>query len=445
MAGALKSKRRQLTATVDSVNLRGEGVTRVDGKVYFIDGTLPGELIEFEVTRQRKRHGTGKLLRIVHSDAASGRVEPDCRYSGICGGCSLRHYQREMQLKSKQQALIDALLHIGKVKPETIMPPISGEWLHYRRKARLGVRHVEKKGGALVGFREKNSGYITALDQCLTLTEPISNLLPPLKALVNQLSVKHDLPQIEVAQGDNQISLVFRHLIPPSIGDLDAIMRFSMDFDVQSYLQPKGIDSIRPCYPKEPQALYYTLDQYKLRIYFSVTDFVQVNAQANQMLLSKAIELLDPKSDEIILDLYCGLGNFSLPVAKRCEQVFAVEGDLRMVEKARFNAQYNQIENIEFLMQDLSDPSGGFTWLNRGIDKVLLDPARAGAALMCEKIGRLKVPTIVYASCNPATLARDADILVNTCGYRLTRAGIVNMFPHTAHVESIALFERQPK
>ena len=442
MANAIKHKNKRLSATIESVTLQGEGVTRVDGKVYFINGALPGELIEFEVIKNRKRHGAGKLLSIVNSDRASGRVEPDCQYFGICGGCSLRHYQRELQLKSKQQALTDAFTHIGNVAAESIIPAISGDWLHYRRKARLGIRFVEKKGGALVGFREKSSSYITALNRCFTLTEPISDLLPALTMLVNQLSIKRNLPQIEIAQGDNQISLVFRHLQPLTNEDLVAIKQFSIDLNVQTYLQPKGLDSIRPCYPSQPQELYYMLDDYKLRFYFSATDFVQVNAQANQMLLGKAIELLDPNPNDVILDLYCGLGNFSLPIALHCKQVFAVEGDLRMVNRAGHNAAYNKIQNVEFQMQDLSAEQADFSWLNREFDKVLLDPARSGAALMCKKVATMKIPKIVYVSCNPATLARDAGILVHSHGYNLKHAGIINMFPHTAHVESIALFER---
>ena len=391
MANAIKNKNRQLSGIIESVTLQGEGVTRVDGKVYFVNGALPGEQVEFEVSKNRKRHGTGKLLNVLSSSATSGRVEPDCQYSGVCGGCSLRHYERDLQLKSKQQALIDAFAHIGNVTPQRIIPAISEDWLHYRRKARLGIRYVEKKGGALVGFREKNTSYITPLDKCLTLTDSISKLLTPLALLVNQLSIKKELPQIEVAQGDNQISLVFRHLTELDESDVAKIRQFSIDFNVQTFLQSKGLDSIRPCYPPDPQELYYTLDEYSLRFYFSATDFIQVNAQANQLLLNKAIEMLDLKSGDTVLDLYCGIGNFSLPIAQHCKQVFAVEGDLRLVKKANHNASYNQINNVEFQMRDLSDKQADFSWLNKGFDKVLLDPARSGAALMCEKLAALKI------------------------------------------------------
>lgn len=433
---------KHLSARIESVTLKGEGVARVEGKVYFIDGALPGEQVEFEVRKSRKRHAIGRLVRVAETDAGSGRVEPDCRYSGVCGGCSLRHYQRNLQLDSKQQSLIDALSHIGNVTPLEMMPAIAGDWIHYRRKARLGIRYVDKKGGALVGFREKNSHYITPLERCLTLTEPLSDLLVPLTALLNRLSIKRELPQIEVAEGENHISLVFRHLAPMSEKDIAQVKQFAIDHKVQTYLQPGGLDSIRPCYPADPQILYYSLNEYGLRIYFSATDFVQVNAQANQMLLKKAMELLNPRPGETILDLYCGLGNFSLPIARHCKQVFAVEGDASMVGRANFNARHNQVDNIEFQTQDLSDDNAEFGWLNRGYDKVLLDPARSGAAVMCEKLAAVKIPEMVYISCNPATLARDAGLLVNTHGYTLTHAGIINMFPYTAHVESIAVFKR---
>ena len=420
---------------------QGEGVTRVDGKVYFIDGALPGETVEFEVLRNRKNHGRGKILSFLEQPDDLGRVEADCEYFGVCGGCSLRHYEKSRQLDSKQRTLIEAFEHIGKVTPHSILPAISGNWLNYRRKARLGIRYVEKKGGALVGFREKNTSFITPLNQCLTLTSSLSALLPDLAKLINQLSIKTMMPQIEVAQGDNKISLIFRNLQALNDEDLCLVEQFSQQHGVQSYLQPKGLDSIYPLYPAQPEPLYYELAQYKLRFYFSATDFIQVNAQANQLLLSQAMTLLEPRSDEKILDLYCGLGNFSLPIAQHCAQVMAVEGDQRLVEKANVNAKYNNIENVNFQKQDLSDEAGDYSWLDQSFDKVLLDPARSGAKLMTHKIAKRDIPRIVYVSCNPATLARDADVLVNTYGYKLTSAGIINMFPHTAHVESIALFE----
>ena len=431
-----------LSGTVESLTLEGDGVSRVDGKVYFVNGGLPGETVEFEVMRNRRKHGHAKLTNILETAQDSGRVESDCDYFGVCGGCSMRHYHKERQIEAKQQALMDAFERIGKVSPENIMPPIIGDWLHYRRKARLGIRYVEKKGGALVGFREKNNSFITALDQCLTLTKPISDLLPGLAHLVNQLSVKQKLPQIEVAQGDNQISLVFRHLDPLTDSDIELISAFSKTNQIQSYLQSKGLDSIRPLYPEQPEELFYELEQFGCRYYFSPTDFVQVNAQMNQLLVSKAIEFLDIQPGDEILDLYCGLGNFSLPLALQCKHVLGVEGDKRLVEKAKRNAEHNNVTNIDFELQDLSDESADFSWLSNKFNKILLDPARSGAALMCQQLAKLKPLKIVYISCNPATLARDAEILVQQGGYVLKQAGIANMFPHTAHIESIAIFER---
>ncbi len=431
-----------LSGTIESLTLEGEGVTRVDGKVYFVNGGLPGENVEFEVKRNRRKHGHAKLRKIIEAANDSGRVESDCEYFGVCGGCSMRHYQQDRQLEAKQRALLDAFERIGKVAPENVMPPLSGEWLHYRRKARLGIRYVEKKGGALVGFREKNNSFITALDKCLTLTKPISDLLPDLTQLVNKLSVKQKLPQIEVAQGDNQISLVFRHLEPLTDADQSLLLEFSKVNQIQSYLQPKGLDSIRPLYPQQPEELFYELEKFGLKFYFAPTDFIQVNAQANQLLINKTIELLDISSSDKILDLYCGLGNFSLPIVQQCDYVLGVEGDRHLVEKARRNAEANNLSNIDFDLKDLSDEGADFTWLNRKFSKVLLDPARSGAVLICQKLTKLKPAKIVYVSCNPATLARDAELLVHHGGYKLRQAGIVNMFPHTAHIESIAVFEQ---
>jgi len=431
-----------LTGTIESLTLEGEGVTRVDGKVYFVNGGLPGENVEFEVRRNRRKHGHATLTRIITAAKESGRVESDCHYFGVCGGCSMRHFEKDRQLEAKQQALLDAFERIGKVVVENVMLPLCADWLHYRRKARLGIRYVEKKGGALVGFREKNNSFITPLDQCLTLTIPISNLLPELTRLVNNLSVKRNLPQIEVAHGDNKISLIFRHLEPLTDTDLHLITQFSKTNDIQSYLQSKGLDSIKPLYPEQPEELYYELEQFNLKYYFAPTDFIQVNAQANQLLINKAMELLNIQANDKILDLYCGLGNFTLPIAQQCDHVLGVEGDQRLIEKARHNAVFNNLDNCYFEHQDLADEGGNFSWLNSEFNKVLLDPARSGALLMCEQLAKLKPSKIIYVSCNPATLARDAEILVHQGGYRLSHAGIVNMFPHTAHIESIAVFEQ---
>ncbi len=427
---------------IQSLTLEAQGVTRVDGKVYFVDGALPGETVEFEVKRSRRKHSHAKLLEIIERDDSNGRVEADCEYFGVCGGCSFRHYEQTRQLEVKQQALLDAFERIGKVLPEQVIKPITGDWLHYRRKARLGIRFVEKKGGALVGFREKNSSFITPLDQCLTLTKPLSALLPALASLVNQLSIKQKLPQIEIAQGDNQISLVFRHLEPLNQNDLDLMINFSMANNVQSYLQPKGLDSIHPLYPQSPEELFYELADCAVKFNFAATDFIQVNSQANQLLVNQAIEFLDLQHNDQVLDLYCGLGNFSLPIAQKCKSVLGVEGDKRLVDKAIANAKINNLDNVSFQQQDLSDQSVGFFWLNEKYNKVLLDPARSGAALICEQFTNYQPEKIVYVSCNPTTLARDANVLVNLAGYKLNQAGIINMFPHTAHIESIAVFER---
>ena len=431
-----------LRGQIESLTLEAQGVTRVDGKVYFVDGALPGETVEFEVKRSRRKHGHAKLLQIIEQNDSSGRIKADCEYFGVCGGCSFRHYEKTRQLDAKQQALLDAFERIGKVSPEQVMKPITGDWLHYRRKARLGIRFVEKKGGALVGFREKNSSFITPLNQCLTLTKPLSDLLPGLTELVNELSIRQKLPQIEVAQGDNKISLVFRHLEKLNNNDLDLIVNFAKANQIQAFLQPKGLDSIHPLFPDSPEELFYELADHKIKFYFAPTDFIQVNAQANHLLVNQAIDFLDLQADDQVLDLYCGLGNFSLPIAQKCKHVLGVEGDKRLIDKAVSNANINNLSNTTFQQQDLSDQNADFSWMTDPYNKVLLDPARSGAIEVCQQFVNYHPEKIVYVSCNPATLARDANILVNVAGYRLSQTGIVNMFPHTAHIESIAVFER---
>ncbi len=434
--------RAVLQGQIESLTLEGHGVTRVEGKVYFVDGALPGETVEFEVKRSRRKHGHAKLTQIIEANSDNGRVEPDCEYFGVCGGCSFRHYEPIRQLEAKQQALLDALERIGRVTPNQIIEPATADWLHYRRKARLGIRFVEKKGGALVGFREKGSSFITPLNQCFTLTKPLSDLLPGLAKLVNSLTIRQKLPQIEVAQGDNQISLVFRHLQALSQKDLDLIESFAKVNQIQAFLQPKGLDSIHPLYPKVPEELYYKLDDFDLRFYFAPTDFIQVNSKANQLLINMALDFLNLQADDRVLDLYCGLGNFSLPLAQKCKHVLGVEGDKRLVDKAIANADKNHLDNVTFQQQDLSDQQADFSWLSDQYNKVLLDPARSGAALVCQQFVNYKPEKIVYVSCNPTTLARDANVLTNLASYQLTHAGIINMFPHTAHIESIAVFER---
>ena len=432
-------KGAQHQAHIESLSHDGRGVTRVDGKVVFVDGALPGEQAEFVVTRKRRSHCDAKLVNLL--EASPLRVNPPCDVFGICGGCSLQHLNHDEQVLHKQNSLVDNLQRLGKVKPENLLTPLKGPVWNYRRKARLGIRYVEKKGGVLVGFRERGKSYITSLKKCLTLDSRFSFLLPGLHEVVEGLSCKTQIPQIECAAGDNDVALVFRHLEALTDNDHRLLITFAQQHHVQVWLQSGGLETIKPLEPESPQPLFYELPDFNLKLYFSPTDFTQVNADINQILVSRTIDLLTPCEKDNVLDLFCGLGNFTLPLATQSGQVAGIEGDAPLVQRGSANAKFNGLTNVQFLQADLFDAQ-----LNIELDfvpnKILLDPPRSGALEVIQQlVSRYKPERIVYVSCNPATLARDSDLLVNSFGYRLETAGVVNMFPHTSHIESIAVFE----
>ena len=406
----------------------------------FVEGALPGEDAEVRVFKQGKKFDVGAASALEHHSA--GRREPRCPHFGVCGGCATQHADERTQMAAKQRWLEDCLERIGKVKAETLLPIVYGEEWGYRHRARLSVRRVEKKGGVLVGFRERRSTYIADMRQCPVLPKAVSSLLPHLRALVESLSVRERLPQIEVAVGDDAIALVFRHLLPLTAEDENFFRQFAATNGVHVWLQPGGPDSARPFAPEESD-LWYSLPGLKIR--FRPTDFTQVNPAVNRMLVAKAMQLLDPQPGERIADLFCGIGNFTLPIAQRGAQVIGLEGSRELVERARANALANgvvaQFEVADLFRQGIA-PFGRF-------DKVLIDPPREGAIEIVKALpppparGQAWPRRIVYVSCDPATLARDAGVLVHTQGFRLIAAGVANMFPHTAHVESITLFERE--
>ncbi len=429
----------QHQARIESLSHDGRGVTRIDGKVVFVEGALPGDVAEFVIKRSRRSHCDGKVLSIL--EASSGRVDAPCEVFGICGGCSLQHLHANEQLEHKQQALLDNLQRLGNVKPKSLLQPIQGPVWHYRRKARLGVRYVEKKGGVLVGFRERNKSYITPLEDCHTLDARCSKLLPALHELVEGLSCKIRIPQIEIAAGDNDLALVFRHLEPLTKSDHEQLIHFANQQSIQIWLQPGGVDTIKPLAPKKPSPLYYELPEFEIKLFFSPTDFIQVNADINQQLVSRALQLLAPSPHDTVLDLFCGLGNFSLPLARQTARVVGIESDLALVQRGISNARFNELENASFQQTDLFDKAFVLD-LDTRPNKLLLDPPRSGAIEAIKQLVPQFLPErMVYVSCNPATLARDSELLVNHLGYRLTKTGVVNMFPHTSHIESIAVFE----
>ncbi len=430
-----------LEGRVDDLSHDGRGVVRVDGKVFFVEGALPSELIRFTRQRRQRRLEIGRLDSIV--EASAHRVEPDCKYFGICGGCALQHLRADAQISYKQSTLIENLQRIGHVAPESVLDPVIGPVTGYRRKARLGIRFVPKKGGILVGFRERHKSYITSLDHCLALHPNISILLPGLHKLVASLSCFQSLPQIEVAQGDSHTALIFRHLEQLNQDDHHKLRSYAVSSDVDVYLQPSGLDSVAAFEPAPARPLYYDLPDYDLRIYFEATDFIQVNAQVNQVLIDLATKLLNPTPDDNILELFCGIGNFSLPLASRAGSVVGVEASEMLVRRATLNAAKNGVDNARFITADLYSEQIDQLKTLRNCNKLFLDPPRSGAIeVVRDLVPLLKPESILYVSCNPSTLARDSEILVQKQKYRLVTAGVIDMFPHTAHVESIALFTR---
>jgi 23S rRNA (uracil1939-C5)-methyltransferase len=403
--------------------------------VCFVAGALPGERVAARLVTSRKSFDLMKAEEIFN--AASSRVTPACPHFGLCGGCVTQHAEMRTQVAARQRQLEENFARIGKVAPEVMLPAIHGAPWNYRRRARLSVRYVEKKGGALVGFRERRSTYIADMRECHVLPESVAALIPPLKRLVSDLSIKDRIPQIEVAAADNATALVFRHLLPLNDQDHQLLRAFAEEKQVHVWLQPLGPDTARPFHPEKSE-LYYELPEFGLRIHFRPTEFTQVNFGVNRVLVSRAVRLLDPQPGERVADLFCGLGNFSLPMARRGAQVIGFEGSRELVERARENAKANglvaQFEAVDLFKNGIA-AFGPF-------QKILLDPPREGAMDVVKSFPDAWPTRIVYVSCDPATLARDAGVLVHTRGFRLAAAGVVNMFPHTAHVESIALFER---
>ena len=417
----------------------GRGVARHNGKAMFVAGALPGETVSVTRNKRRSRHDEAELAAVLV--ASPERVEPPCVHFDRCGGCALQHLQPDAQLREKQAQLQNELERIGKVTPESWLDPLDGPWLGYRRKARLGVRVLPKSGRAIIGFRERSSALLANVRTCAVLAEPIGSLVDTLGTLVSTLSVAEHVPQIEIAIGEQITVLVLRVMQPPTDEDIEKLRAFGRERQLAFWLQPGGPATAAPIDPM-PAPLDYAIPEFDLRMEFQPLDFVQVNAELNQKMIHRAIELLDPTPADRVLDLYCGLGNFTLPIARRAGAVVGVEGDEGLVARARANAERNGLTNVRFAVADLFKPVADELWSREKYDLILLDPPRAGSVEMLPTIAAMKARRIVYVSCHPGSLARDAGLLVREHGYRLVSAGIMNMFPHTAHVESIAVFER---
>ncbi len=438
---AKRKRREPETAAIIAATHDGRGIADLEGKKVFVAGALEGETVTFMRRKFRRNFDEAELLEI--HEPSPERIPAPCEAYGRCGGCSLQHVSAAHQRKIKEGALRDNLERIGKVEPVAWLAPMTGPEWHYRRRARLAVKDVRAKGRALVGFRERHAPFITDMRRCEVLARPVDALIDDLGGLVGKLSIRARLPQIEVAVAENAIALVFRVLDPPSEADEAALREFGRAHGLRIYVQPGGLDSLQLLQPDHvDEPLYYTLPEFDIRIDFEAVEFVQVNAGINRSMVHFAVEQLGAGSDDRVLDLFCGIGNFSLPLARRAGSVTGVEGLDSLTRRAAANAARNGLDNVSFRVADLEKIDGTESWVREGCDRMLLDPARSGAAAVVAHMEKFGPSRIVYVSCHPGTLARDAGVLVHGKGYRLEAAGIIDMFPHTAHVESIAVFAR---
>lgn len=437
------------TVVIESIDVSGNGIARIDGKTIFVPDTLPNETVKIEVYKKKKNFDFGRVLEIITK--SSDRVTPDCKNFGVCGGCSIQHIEFTAQVQNKEKVLIDNLQHIGKVEAGKILPALYGKPWEYRYRARLSVKYVAKKGGVLVGFREKGAPFVVDMDECLVLPKRISNLIPQLKKVLSQLTLKDKIPQVEVASGDEVDVLVLRILDSLSVEDEVILQSFTNQINsnhanrqLQIWLQPGNEESIYQFYPlPNNKILSYKLSEFNITMPFLPSEFTQVNPYINQEMVSNAIKLLEIEATDKVLDFFCGIGNFTLPIAHQAAHVIGIEGAEKLVQRARENATLNNLSaKTTFLVMDLFKVSNDYLKELGKYDKWLIDPPRDGAFELVKAITMDIAPQrIVYVSCNPSTLARDSDVLVNTHGYKITQAGVMNMFPHTSHIESIAVFE----
>ena len=414
----------------------GSGIAKLGERPIFVPGALPGEQVRLLPRKRRRQYQLGDLIEII--EPSESRVEPPCEYFGRCGGCAVQHLAYPAQVAFKESTLREALARIGGVEPETWLPPIVGPQWNYRRRARLGVRFVKGKQRVLVGFKERATRYVTDMATCAVLVEPFDRLPGELGQMIGETSLERRLPQVELAAGEEARAAVFRVLDDPDEADLKLFADFGDQWNLDVYLQPGGPGTIRPLDPDRIRPLSYRLPEFDVSIHFAPTDFLQVNAQVNESLVSQTLRLLELRATDRVLDLYCGLGNFSLPLARQAGQVLGVEGDAGLVARAAANARLNGLENATFEAADLNQP--GWSFLREDWDVVVLDPPRSGAETVVQQLAEMSPRRIAYISCHPATLARDAKVLVQEQGYRLLAAGVADMFPHTHHVEAVSVF-----
>ena len=435
----MRAKQTFIEVDIGDLGHDGRGVARHDGKAVFVAGGLPGERVRVRLTARHRHYDEGKVEELL--TRSPQRIEPRCPHFGGCGGCALQHLPTERQIEAKQRVLAENFARIGKVTPREWLAPLTDQPWGYRRKGRLSVKWVDKKNKAVVGFREDNPRFVADLSVCHTLLPEVGLRIEALSQLVGSLDARGDIAQIEIAAGDASVALVLRTLVVLGEADRERLVAFGRAHALAILLQPKGPDSVHVLWPEKVE-LAFRLDEGQLELAFEPLDFVQVNAGMNQRMIARALDLLDPQPGDRVLDLFCGLGNFTLPIARRAGSVDGVEGEAGLVSRATANARRNGIDNARFHAADLAADQSGAPWAARRWHKLLLDPPRSGAAAVLDYLPRKGSDHIVYVSCHPGSLARDAGTLVDRHGFELVKAGVMDMFPHTAHVESIALFMR---
>ena len=426
-------------ADIIDLSHEARGVARIDGKTVFVADALPGEHVVLRRTGRHRNYDEALLERVLQT--SPDRVPAACPHFGLCGGCALQHLAPCAQIAFKQTQLLENLARLGGVEPERVLQPLTGPVWGYRRRARLGVKLVPRKGRVLVGFRERSAPYVADLHECRVLAPPVGELLDPLAELIGGLTIAARMPQIEVAVSDDACALVLRVLEAPAAADLDRLREFESARGVRFYLQPGGAETVAPLVAGAPP-LHYSLEEFGINVEFEPTDFIQVNAALNRAMVSRAVDLLNPESGHAVLDLFCGLGNFSMPLARSAREVVGVEADAGLVSRACDNARRNGLGNVSFHAADLARDVTEIPWAKRIYERVLLDPPRAGARQVLPVVGRCDASRVVYISCHPGSLARDAGLMVRDHGFRLVAAGVMDMFPHTTHVEAMAVFER---
>ncbi len=433
-----KPKARTYELDIESLSHEGRGIAHLDEKVIFVSGALPGEKVIADRTFSRAKFEEADVKEVL--SPAANRITPKCEVFGICGGCSFQHLSSKDQISAKGEWLKDALMGQAKAEPKNWLEPLQVQSWGYRRKARLGVRYVAKKEKVLVGFREKKSGFITNMSRCEVLHPSLGDNLEVLANAIEHLSIKSQVPQIEVAVAESSTVLILRHLEPLTAKDEQILLDCANELDVTFYTQSGGEDTVKPL--DKPAILTYSHPDHSIEMEFLPTDFTQVNFKLNQKMVNLATDMLELDDSDEVIDLFCGLGNFTLPIARHAKHVVGVEGDLGLIERAKYNAEKNSITNADFYKADLFKEVNGFEWFRgKTYNKALIDPARSGAIEIVELLPKLGVERLVYVSCNPATLARDTAKLIEL-GYTLETAGVMDMFPQTAHVESITLFTR---